>query len=156
MSKLVSSARLVGLVLPTLAVLGCGPDPSRQNVVVIVVDTLRADRLAAYGHEPDTTPFLSGLAERSVVFENAWSTSSWTAPATASLFTGLYPSQHGVLTGMSLFRRNQVFDEWVGKTTKLNTIPDELETLPEYFAARGYRTYGVADNVNLCEEEGFT
>ena len=163
---------VAGLVAGLVVSPGCGDSPAPPNVAVIVVDTLRADHLPFHGYERDTAPFLDRLASRSVVFDTAWSTSSWTAPATASLFTGRYPSQHGVLTGLSLFRRNQAVVETLGaandprdddptwremveRTTSLNAIPERLETLPELFAGRGYRTYAVADNVNVCEEEGF-
>ncbi|WP_419192161.1 sulfatase-like hydrolase/transferase [Engelhardtia mirabilis] len=51
---------------------------------MVVVDTLRADRLPFYGYERDTAPFLANLARHGVLFERAWSASSWTAPSTAS------------------------------------------------------------------------
>jgi arylsulfatase A-like enzyme len=53
-------------------------------VVVVVIDTLRADHLPPYGYGLDTAPFLSQLAKESVLFEHAYSPASWTAPATAS------------------------------------------------------------------------
>jgi len=71
--------------------------PPRPNVVVIVIDTLRTDHLSFHGYARDTTPFLSTLALRSADFTRAYAGSSWTAPATASIFTGLYPFQHGVV-----------------------------------------------------------
>ncbi len=66
------------------------------NVVVVVADTLRADRLGAYGDHHGWTPFLDQLAARGVVFTNAYAASSWTSPSVASLFTSRYPSQHQV------------------------------------------------------------
>src|SRR5262245_14853008 len=69
-----------------------------SNVVVIVVDTLRADHLPLYGYSEDTAPFLTSLGKRAVVFEQAISACSFTGPASASFFTSLYPSQHGVVT----------------------------------------------------------
>ncbi len=71
----------------------------KPNVVVVLIDTLRPDHLPAYGYQHATTPFLAELAARGVVLENAYSASTWTAPATASLFTGLYPNQHGITEG---------------------------------------------------------
>ena len=87
--------------------LACRPSaPSPDfNVVLIVLDTLRADRLSFYGNPLETAPHLADLASRGVVFENAFTTTSWTAPATASLFTGLYPPQHGVWTGFRASER---------------------------------------------------
>ena len=70
------------------------------NIVVVVIDTLRADHLPVYGYSKNTAPFISHLASQAVVFEKAYSASSWTAPATASIFTSLYPFQHGVVTGL--------------------------------------------------------
>jgi arylsulfatase A-like enzyme len=120
------------------------PDP---NVVLIVVDTLRADRLPFYGNETDTAPFLSELASRSTVFETAFSPSGWTAPATATLFTSLYPNQHGVWTGFRASERMGL---------RYNRIPAAAETLPEVMQRLGYRTFGVADNINIGEEMGFS
>ena len=93
-------ATLIAVGATALALLASGPRASPPpNVVVIVVDTLRADHLKTYGYETETAPFLSALARESVVFSAAQSTSAWTAPATASLFTSLYPFQHNVVTG---------------------------------------------------------
>ena len=126
-------------------------DRSRPNVVVIVIDTLRADHLPLYGYAHPTTPFLSELARDGIVFDRAYSTSSWTAPATASLFTSLYPFQHGVVTGMVATLRARRLDP----TITLNAIPGEATTLPEIMRRAGYRTFGVADNLNICAAEGF-
>lgn len=125
--------------------------PPRPNVVVVVIDTLRADRLPFYGYPKETAPFLSKLAARGVVFDKAYAASSWTAPATASIFTGLYPFQHGVVMGllaqMRLIRRYPHI--------KINRIPEEVTTLPEVFRRGGYRTFGVADNGNISYHQGF-
>jgi arylsulfatase len=124
---------------------------NRPNVVVIVVDTLRADRLPFYEHSRDTAPFLSSLAERALVFDAAWATSSWTAPSTASIFTGLHPNEHGVRMGL---RAGQQHAEQEQSYT-LNTIPEELETLPTLMRALGYRTYGATANPNIDARLGF-
>jgi len=131
---------------------GCGRSaPERPNVLVIVVDTLRADRLPFYGGDAKNARFLDDWAARSVVFERAWSTSSWTAPATASLFTGVYPFQHGVHLGLKAFE----FLSRDGSQLELDRIPDPLETLPELLRSAGYRTFGVSDNPNVSEVQGF-
>jgi arylsulfatase A-like enzyme len=125
--------------------------PPRPNVVLVVIDTLRADRLPFYGYAKETAPFLSKLAARGVVFDKAYSASSWTAPATASIFTGLYPFQHGVVMGllaqMKLIRRYPHIE--------INRIPEEVTTLPEVFRSGGYRTFGVSDNCNISYHQGF-
>ncbi len=147
------SRRVLGLALGLATVLAAACSASseetrRPNILVIVVDTLRADLLPFYGHPSAETPFLSALAEQSLVYENATSTSSWTAPAAASLFTGLYPDQHGVLTGHAAYRQS-------GSIRRLNRIPAEIETLPEILGRLGYRTFGFADNFNVGQRLGF-
>ncbi len=82
------------LCAATLLLCGCGPGAPR-NLVLISIDTLRADYLGAYGYERETSPTLDALAEGGVLFEAAMSTSPWTLPSHASLFTGLYPRHHG-------------------------------------------------------------
>lgn len=125
---------------------GCKEKTPEPNVVLIVLDTLRADHLPFYGYGKNTAPFLSHIASRGVVFENTFTASSWTGPATASIFTSLYPFQHGVTTGF-----------FAGKFFKIeiNRIPNCIKTIPELLKANGYKTYGVANNPNICEEEGF-
>ena len=93
------------LLLTVLAACGGGERP--QTVVLVVVDTLRADRLGMYGGPSDTAPFLSALAERSLVFGAAWAPSSWTGPSMASIFTSMYPNQHGVVLGLRGVREPQ-------------------------------------------------
>jgi arylsulfatase A-like enzyme len=128
-----------------------GPPEPETNVVLIVIDTLRADHLSFYGYEHETAPFLADLAARSTVFENAYSTSSWTAPATASLFTSLHPIQHGVQSGLVATRAARQEEPGL----ELNRIPSALWTLPEVLASAGYRTYGFSDNLNVSENLGF-
>src|SRR4030043_1537017 len=94
---LISLALAIALISALLLLRKPSPRP---NVVLVVIDTLRADRLPFYGYPKDTAPFLSKLAARGVVFDKAFAASSWTAPATASIFTGLYPFQHGVVMGL--------------------------------------------------------
>jgi len=67
-----------------------------KNILLIVVDTLRPDHLGCYGYDRPTSPCLDALAQKSTVLESLWSASNFTAPAFTSLFTGLYPHQHGV------------------------------------------------------------
>lgn len=99
--------------------LGTYPDAS---VVVVTLDTTRADRLGCYGSPAGLTPVMDGLAAEGIVFEHAQSVAPVTLPAHASIFTGLSPVKHGV-------RNNGMF-----------VLPDEVETLAEVFAADGYAT----------------
>jgi len=141
------------LVVAALPALFACPrmEARRPNVLVVVVDTLRADHLSFYGYPVETAPFLAAQAARSVVFENAWSTSSWTAPAAASLFTGVYPVEHGVHLGVNAVEMLQRG----GAKVTLDRVPDALETLPELMRGLGYRTFGVSDNPNVSEAQGF-
>jgi arylsulfatase A-like enzyme len=124
----------------------------RPDIVVFLLDTVRADHLSIYGYPKRTMPFLSRIAERSVVFERAWSSSSWTPTAMASIFTGLWANQHGVLTG---FRATQRALRG-GDAIELNRVPQAAEVLPEVLKRAGYRTYGAADNINMGAAMGFT
>lgn len=147
--KKIASVFIVVIVLATLPVFlsNCRKKPPEPNVVLIVIDTLRADHLSTYGYKKSTAPFIDSVAGQGIVFENAFSTSSWTAPATASIFTSLYPFQHGVLTGLA-----------AGKSLKIeiNSIPEEIETVTEVLKRNGYATFGISDNINICSAQGFT
>jgi arylsulfatase A-like enzyme len=86
--------RIIALLVAPLT-LACVPAGKPPNLVLVTLDTTRADHLGLYGYERYTSPELDELAKESRVYENAYSTSSWTLPSHASLFTGLYPSSHG-------------------------------------------------------------
>jgi arylsulfatase A-like enzyme len=126
-----------GAALAVVACLaGCpGRPPPPPNVLVVVVDTLRADKLGAYGNPRGLTPFLDQLAQRGTVFENAYATSSWTIPSVASLFTARYPSQHRVRT----------FGDRIG---------DGEVTFAERLRDAGWIGAGYAANPNLQERLG--
>ena len=139
-------------LLSVLAAIGCARPPGPPaRVVVVVIDTLRADHLPPYGYGLDTAPFLSQLAREGVLFEHAYSPASWTAPATASLFTSLYPFQHGVVLGLRATRKLRSIDERV----RLHTLPEELETMPEAMKRAGYATFGLTHNLNVSKPMGF-
>jgi len=145
------------IIIFVLSFTGCNKEKDIKdlpNVVLIVIDTLRADHLPFYGYKENTTPFLSKIAKKSVIFEKAFSTSSWTAPATASIFTSLYPFQHRVISNMLATLQ---FNESVKEKfkIKLNRIPKEIETLGEIFKKKGYSTFAVTDNTNIGKKEGF-
>ncbi|MDJ0849934.1 MAG: sulfatase [Myxococcota bacterium] len=112
-------------------------------VIVVVLDTVRADRLSLYGHERDTTPVLRAWVEsheRAVVYPLAFSQASWTLPAHASLFTGLVPSDHGVHSGRLLTLRNAL-----APGTKL----EAEKTLGEVMQEHGFRTAAVLANAGV-------
>ncbi|HTS68823.1 MAG TPA: sulfatase-like hydrolase/transferase [Terriglobia bacterium] len=105
----------------TAHAMGKGRSP---NIVLIVMDTTRADHLSSYGYFRNTTPNIDQLARRGVLFEHAVSASSWTLPSTFSMFTCLLPHQHGSGTDRSV----------------------EARTLAEILRARGYETAGFNSN----------
>lgn len=137
------------LTLCPVALSSCGPKPPADlpNVVLVCVDTLRADRMPFHGCELETAPFLSSLAARGAVVERAFSTSSMTAPSVASMFTSVYPFQHGVVTGYGWgTARGEII---------VNEIPARIETLGELMRARGYRTFAITDNPVVSAPAGF-
>ena len=69
------------------------------NIVLITIDTLRADHLSCYGYDRDTSPNIDKIAEKGFIFNNAIAPSSWTSPSMVSLFTSVYPINHGVVHG---------------------------------------------------------
>ena len=113
------------------------------NIVLITIDTLRADHLSCYGYERNTTPHIDAIAEQGIIYKNAVAPSSWTAPSMASLFTSTYPVNHGVVHGIKY--RKQVHE----------VLSGELITLPEILQRNGYTTFGVSSNHHLTEEFGF-
>jgi arylsulfatase A-like enzyme len=117
---------------------GAGADggAARPNLVLVVVDTLRADRLPSYGHLRTTAPFLDELARRGAVFERAIAPSSWTKISMASLFTARDPLRHGVR----------------GET---QVLPESETTLAEALRDAGYRTIGLNTSPWLTEQFGF-
>ncbi|HZM00545.1 MAG TPA: sulfatase, partial [Planctomycetota bacterium] len=106
------------------------------TVVLVVVDTLRADRLGCYGGPPQT-PHIDALAASGVRFAAARSASTWTWPATSSILTGLYPGVHGV------------------RDHERCLLVEGLDTLPELFMQRGYTTGGFAANPLIAADNNF-
>ncbi|MEN8184047.1 MAG: sulfatase, partial [Myxococcota bacterium] len=123
---------------------GCGSEAPRErpNVLLITLDTTRRDRLGLYGYERPTSPHLDELASHATVFENAYSTSSWTLPAHASLFTGRYPTSHGMRHDPegSLILADAI-DAPEG--IRARSLDAEARTLAEILGDAGYQTGAV-------------
>lgn len=116
---------------------GASTPASAPNVILVVVDTLRADCVGTSPGRPRSlTPNLDRLAESSVVYTNALSTSPWTLPSHASLFTGLYPEMHGVNWGHY-------------------ALDDRWPVLSELLKSKGYSTFAISNNWLLSRENGF-
>ena len=115
------------------------------NIVLITIDTLRADHLSCYGYHRKTSPNIDKIAENGIIFKNAIAPSSWTAPSMASLFTSVYPINHGVIHGINYKKYED----------KQEIFSDKLITLAEILKAQGYTTFGVASNLHLSRKFGF-
>lgn len=121
----------------------CGAAEPHPNVLMLLVDTLRADHLGTYGYRLETSPVIDRFAAQHLQFDHAVSTAPWTSPSVASIFTGLYPTAHGVDHHI---RRNKM---------PYDAISEDFTTLAEVFAAAGYRTAGVTANAWVSSERGY-
>jgi len=104
-------------------------DLKDYNIILVSIDTLRADRLHCYGYERDTSPNIDRVASESIVFENAISQSAWTLPAHASMMTGLLPSEHGLI-----FHDNEGLDHM----KEFGTLDGNITTLAEILKTFAY------------------
>ncbi len=135
-------ACLVSALLPA----GCSkqppaqPTPTPRNVVLIIIDTLRADKLGCYGSQLGATPRIDELAASGVRFERAYSHAPWTLPACASILTSLYPPQHGAGGQVPNFRK----------------LPDSARTVAECFQDAGFATAAIINVDFLTESFGMT
>lgn len=112
-----------------------GPRP-RPNILLITLDTTRWDYVSAYGRGDEITPTVDKLAEQGVIYINAISTSSWTLPAHASIFTGLLPTHHGA-------HYVRADAESGGGLFQANRLAADVPTLAEELKKAGYRTGAV-------------
>lgn len=128
---------LRGLALAVLALAGgasgCGPDPAPTSLVLVTIDTLRADAVGVYGGGSAATPVIDRLAREGVLFEDAVAPMPLTRPSHFTIFTGRYPREHGVVN-------NQL------------ELPEAEVTLAEVFRDAGYRTAGFS-GVKLFEAD---
>jgi choline-sulfatase len=102
-----------------------------HDVVFVVLDSARKDRVSAFGHDYQTTPAFDRLASESTVYENAFVPAPWTLPSHCSMFTGRLPSEHGITNGF---------------TDRNLELPSEFSTIAEVLSDRGYATAGFSNN----------
>ncbi|MEO8195714.1 MAG: sulfatase [Thermoanaerobaculia bacterium] len=129
---------------PPVATLAPAPPPTpaaavagkRPNLIIYLVDTLRADHLGCYGYPRPTSPRIDRFAAEAVLFENGRAQSSWTKPAVAAVLTGLYPVAHGA-------------------ELRAERIHESVETLAERLQAAGYETALFTTNANVSAHFGF-
>ena len=106
------------------------PGARTPNVLWIVADTLRADHMSVYGYNRPTTPEIEKWAKQGITFEMARSAAPWTLPSHVTMFTGLWPTQHGARVDRPYF--------------------GPAPTVAEHLRARGYATAGIVANVRIC------
>jgi len=124
------------LLVATPEIIAAAPDDAPINVLLVSIDTLRADHVSLYGYPRPTTPALDAWAAKSgVVFENAFAQAPWTLPSHVSMLTGLDPLQHGVNYELP--------------------IPAELPLLAERLRDAGYATAAITGGVYLHPRWGF-
>jgi arylsulfatase A-like enzyme len=134
-----AAQRFVGLTPPARSSAPPAPAPlaSQPNLILVMVDTLRADHLSCYGGEHAVeTPNLCRVATDGGTRFTGFSHASWTKPATATLLTSLVPTSHQAMS-------------------KTSALPGEIETLAEALRSHGYTTGGIVSNTNLTEAFGF-
>jgi len=120
------------------------------SIILIVVDTLRADYLGCYGFDGDISPGIDELAAESVLFERCSSQAPWTTPSLASMMTSLLPQAHGVALSPDAQRDYQTWSrEWTP------AVPDVTVTLAEVLREKGYRTGAFVANPFLSHKLGF-
>lgn len=117
------------------------PAAERPNLLLVSLDTLRADRLGCYGYARDTSPNLDRLAEQGLRFEQAIAQAPWTTPSHMSLMTGLYPSTHGVTTRPTV--------------TPVRRLGAGVPTLAALLRQRGYQTRAYTGGGTMGGSFGF-
>jgi arylsulfatase A-like enzyme len=141
----VAPRRLIAGLLLALPAACSGPaEPDAPNVLIFLIDTLRADHVSAYGHPHNTTPNLDAFAREGVLFENVFAQAPQTAPSHASLFTSTHPASHGIW--------NDVKTE--GGALVHPRLADPAVTLAEVLHDAGWHTAAIADGGWLIEDRG--
>ncbi|MEM9799921.1 MAG: sulfatase [Planctomycetota bacterium] len=124
-----SLARVFGALALGLAA-ACGSDaPDRPNVILVIADTLRSDKLGTAGGPDGITPYLDRIAGESLRFDQARAHAPWTLPSTASLLTSLHPEEHGA----------------GGRVPDFTGLDDEVTTVVRSFRDAGYATHAIVN-----------
>ena len=123
------------LLIPLHQVSGWGRPGQKTNVIVIVADTLRADHLSSYGYSVKTSPNLDEFSSTATLYAKTVSVAPWTLPAHASMFTGLFPVEHGAHTYHVKVKRKNA-----------RQLSDHHITLAEVFRDLGYETAAIGAN----------
>jgi arylsulfatase A-like enzyme len=116
-------------------------DQKTPPVILIVLDTVRADHLSMYGYSA-FTKHLEAFSRDALIFENCIANSSWTLPSHASILTGLYPTEHGCHGNINVKWGTGAF----GFSPPTQALPENFITLPEILASNGYQTGAIISN----------
>ncbi len=108
--------------------------PDSPNIVLIIVDCLRADHLGFYGYQRPTSPAIDQLARSGLLFKRAYANAPWTKPSIASIFSSLYTTEHNVLN-------------------EANVLPSEINTLAEVLKNKGYKTFFFNGGNDFLEKD---
>ncbi len=160
--------RRAALLCGSALFFACGsPKPEGPSLILVVVDTLRADYLGCYGFQGASSPNLDRLAEEGLLYERCFAQAPWTKPSVATLLTSLHPRAHGVLTHHGWFGERTGEDpsnlHASGETdnasgqpsASTDVLPQEAHTLAEALRRRGYRTAAFVANPWIRPEWGF-
>ena len=162
----------IGLVLLSLTTLHCSnPRPSdavsseaielpaakidedkpiqKNNLVLVVIDSLRYDRISRDRNGVPFMPKLRDLASRSLFFENAFTQATWTKPAVTSIMTSLYPEVHKTLYGVTV-------SLGIDSQTTVDGLPENIEPMAELLKKNGFSTVAIQTNINLNESSGLS
>jgi len=145
-----SSTRALLLACAAAAASACGggsETDARLNVLLVVIDTARADKLGSYGHDGGLTPRIDELAASGARFERAAAHAPWTLPSTASLLTSLHPQEHGAGGSLDLSPLAEGQPPIIG----FRALPEDVDTVTEVFRDAGWRT-GAVVNVDFLDE----
>ncbi|MEE2662586.1 MAG: sulfatase [Myxococcota bacterium] len=137
-----SAGFVVAVAATALAAAACHDgsgelSPQRPNILFVVWDTVRADRMSLYGHRRETTPKVDAWAQQALVFDDAISAAGYTVPSHASMFTGLLPSEHCT-------------------SGEASTLGEEHTTLAELLRDAGYATFLYSENPHLSSHRRLT
>ena len=142
----------VGETAKTRGVSGVLPEAAaKPDIVMILIDTLRADRLGAYGHPGRLSPTIDAIAASGVTFEHCIAAAPWTLPSVASLFTSYYPGVH------KASKYKEVPDPTAdgGKSALQSALTEDVDTLAEVLQGAGYQTAGFVGAKFLRAQFGF-
>jgi len=130
--------RILSVLVALFLLAGCEKQQQalRPNVILVSIDTLRADHLGCYGYDRPTSPTLDRLASEGMLFECAYATSPWTLPSHGTMLTGFYPGR-------------------IGLNSEDSTLPSELETLAMVLSKHSFSTAAVVNSFFVSEKYGF-